>query len=196
MAVTIEATESTKSPAFCRLIADVREVVRNEQDAERVGLAVAELLQPYLGSDDFLSCEQLAPAESDYCQHILHVEPNGIFSIVALVWLPGQSTCIHDHVSWCVVGVHKGEEHETVYAINGDEPERHLVVTGKRVNPAGSVAALVPPGDIHDVANGGNAVAVSLHIYGADIAALRSSIRRRYNLAVRAAEDRVAAVRM
>ncbi len=186
MAVTIEASQTTRSAKFSRLIAGVRAIVRAENDAQRVGLAVANLLQPFLGADDFLSCEQLAPAESDYCQHILHVEPDGSFSIVALVWLPGQSTPIHDHVSWCVVGVHKGEEHETVYHVSGDNGATHLRAAGRRVNPAGSVAALVPPGDIHHVANDGGGVAVSLHIYGADIGALGSSIRRRYNLEVRA----------
>lgn len=187
MAVTVEASRSTKSQAFCRLIEGVRNIVQSEPDAQRVGTAVADLLQPYLGSPDFLSCEQLAPAESDYCQHILHVEPDGSFSIVALVWLPGQSTPIHDHVSWCVVGVHSGQEHETFYTMNGSEPERHLRVAGEHVNPTGTVAALVPPGDIHHVANGGDGLAVSLHIYGADIGVLGSSIRRRYDLEVRAA---------
>ena len=44
-----------------------------------------------------------------YRQHILHVESNDSFSIAALVWRRGQATPVHDHISWCVVGVYKGE---------------------------------------------------------------------------------------
>lgn len=181
------AVSGTVSPRLRRLIAATRAVVQSEGDPARAGLAVAELLRPYLDATDFLTPEQLEPSETCYRQHILHVEPDGSFSIVALVWRPGQSTPIHDHVSWCVVGVHRGEEHETVYQIADPESDPHLVVVGHKVNPAGCCAALVPPGDIHHVANNGNGLAVSLHIYGADIRALGSSIRRRYDLEVRQA---------
>ena len=186
MAVTVQACKTEKTAAFRRLVSDIRAVVQSQRDSSHIGAAVAELLRPYLGSDDFLRCDQLATAECDYCQHILHVEPDGSFSIVALVWLPGQATAIHDHVSWCVVGVHKGEEHETIYTRSGSNGDAHLQLAGEYINPPGSVATCIPPGDIHQVANRGDGVAVSLHIYGADIGVLGSSIRRRYDLEVRA----------
>ncbi|MGI9087818.1 MAG: hypothetical protein ACR2HH_08790 [Chthoniobacterales bacterium] len=175
----------TSSPSLHRLISEVRALVQANQDAKQIGQAVAKILQPYLSCDDFLTPAQLEPDEIKYRQHVLHVEPDGSFSVVALVWLPGQATCIHDHVSWCVVGVHQGEEHETVYQIAGDDADPHLVLAGHSVSPSGSVVALVPPGDIHQVTNNGRTLAVSLHIYGADISLLGSSIRRRYDLAVR-----------
>ena len=52
--------------------------------------------------------------------------------------------------------------------------------------PAGSVAALTPPGDIHLVTNPGPGIAISIHVYGADIRERGTSIRRRYDLEVRA----------
>jgi predicted metal-dependent enzyme (double-stranded beta helix superfamily) len=177
----------THTAAFTRFIEDVRLIVHRDDNAARVGSAVAELLQPLLGREELLNAEQYEADSTRYRQHILHVEPDGSFSIVALVWLPGQATCIHDHVSWCVVGVHAGQENETQYCVADDHADPHLVVCGRTVNPAGSVAALVPPGDIHDVANGGETLAVSLHVYGANIATLGSSIRRRYDLPVRPA---------
>ncbi len=163
----------------------VRRIVQAKGGAQQTGLAVADLLRPCLGSDELLAPGQMAPGGENYRQHILHVEPDGSFSIVSLVWKPGQATPIHDHVSWCVVGVHKGEEHETIYdrIVEGDAA--HLVVAGHAISPVGSVAALVPPGDVHQVENGGQELAVSLHIYGANIAVLGSSIRRRYDLEVR-----------
>ncbi len=171
------------------LIVAVRRVVRTESDAGKVGASVAHLLQPCLGAEDFLRPEQMAPGGEAYRQHILHVEPDGSFSVAALVWLPGQATAIHDHVSWCVVGVHKGQENETVYRLEESERNTHLVMESETVSPIGSVAALVPPGDIHQVENGGSEIAVSLHVYGADIGKLGSSIRRRYDLGVRHAPE-------
>jgi predicted metal-dependent enzyme (double-stranded beta helix superfamily) len=181
----IETATPTTSASLRELIASIRGVVQSTEGAREIGTAVAEVLPRYLGSDDLLTEEQMEPGIGCYRQHVLHVEPDGSFSVVSLVWLPGQSTAIHDHVSWCVVGVHKGEEHETVYQRDGGEADAHLRVTGQTVSRVGSVAALVPPGDIHHVCNGGECMAVSLHIYGADIGKLGSSIRRHYDLDVR-----------
>lgn len=167
------------------LVCSIREVVRSGADDARVAAGVAERLAPYLGTD-FLTPAQREPDPAHYKQHILHVEADGRFSIVALVWLPGQETPIHDHVSWCVVGVHEGQEHETRYrVVEGDDGTPYLVEDGHTINPPGSTAALTPPGDIHKVANRGTSLAISLHVYGADIGKLGSSIRRRYDLEVR-----------
>lgn len=181
-------TASTiQSQALQGLVDSIRDVVCSEPDDAKVATRVAELLSPYLGTNDFLTPAQREPDPTHYKQHILHVEEDGSFSIVALVWLPGQETPIHDHVSWCVVGVHEGYEYETHYRLERDEHENAwLVEDGQTVSPPGATAALTPPGDIHKVTNCGDTLAISLHIYGADIGKLGSSIRRRYDLEVRA----------
>ncbi len=179
-------TSACSTAAFQQLVADIRAVVQSHEAAAEIGPAVAQLLQPRLGRADLLAASELEASETEYRQHVLHVEPDGSFSIVALVWLPGQATPVHDHVSWCVVGVHLGEERETVYERRGGTTDAHLVVRGRSVNPCRSVATLLPPGDIHHVENGGPGVAVSIHVYGADIGVLGSSIRRRYDLPIRA----------
>lgn len=53
------------------------------------------------------------------------------------------------------------------------------------MNEVRTVCALCPPGDIHRVGNEGPGTAVSIHVYGADIARVGSSIRRSYDLEVR-----------
>ena len=53
------------------------------------------------------------------------------------------------------------------------------------LGPPGTVAGLLPPGDIHRVTNCGTDLAVSLHVYGADLSVRRTSIRRVYDLPVR-----------
>lgn len=185
MATATSLSIDKNSAALCELIAAVRRIVRGESDAARTSQAIADLLSPYLQMPDLLTDAQKTPDECAYCRHILHVESDGSFSLVALVWLPGQDTPIHDHVSWCVVGVHQGEEDEISYRLAGDEADRHLLVTGHSVNAIGSAVALTPPGDIHRVRNSCDGVAVSLHVYGADVARLGSSILRRYEHEVR-----------
>ncbi len=173
------------SRALDVLIAATRRVVAAERSARRVSRILAEVLAPFLQLDDLLTPEQHEPDATNYRQHVLHVEPDGSFSIAALIWLPGQATPIHDHVSWCVVGVYKGTERETRYQMRGSGHDAYLVVTGTNLNERGTVDALVPPGDIHSVANASDAVAVSLHVYGVDLCTLGCSIRRNYQLPVR-----------
>lgn len=168
------------------LIPSIRRIVREDGNPRDVGFAVAELLQPYLAEPDLLTNAQLEADPLQYRQHILHVEPDGSFSLGALVWLPGQATPIHDHVSWCVVGVYRGSEFQTKYELRGVEAsDAHLHPVAQSRSLAGTVEAFTPPGDIHEVANGGDALAVSIHVYGADLKALGCSIRRRYDLPIR-----------
>ncbi|MFD4586643.1 cysteine dioxygenase [Streptomyces sp. NPDC058434] len=164
------------------LVAEIRETVNRGLPPEPTAYMVAEKLLPHLGRPDLLTAEQCEGDPGNYRQHVLHAEHDGSFSVVALVWLPGQRTPVHDHVSWCVTGVHRGEEHERRYRLVPRGAAARLVATGDVVNPAGTVAAIAPPGDIHLVRNSGADVALSLHVYGADIARLGTSIRRVYHL--------------
>jgi predicted metal-dependent enzyme (double-stranded beta helix superfamily) len=106
--------------------------------------------------------------------HLLHAEPDGAFSILGLVWRPWQTTRIHDHITWCVVGVLSGIEHEELF-------DEALNPIGTRDNPPGEVSGFAPPGDIHRIRNVGDETAISLHIYGTDITRVGSSARRYYN---------------
>jgi predicted metal-dependent enzyme (double-stranded beta helix superfamily) len=109
----------------------------------------------------------------------LWVEPDGTFSVVAFVARPGQGTGIHDHIAWCVLGIVQGIEDEELFAL---EPGNHaLVSTERRRNRVGDVSAFAPPGDIHRVSAAGPGPAISLHVYGADLSRVGSSVRRYYD---------------
>jgi predicted metal-dependent enzyme (double-stranded beta helix superfamily) len=100
--VVAEAKCTEASVPLREFIAGVRKIVRAGNNRKRVAGAVAELLDAYLQVEDLLKRDQMQPNAEKYRQHVLHVETDGSFSIAALVWLPGQETPIHDHVSWCV----------------------------------------------------------------------------------------------
>lgn len=163
-----------------RLITGIRGALRpGIPECEAAG-AVAACLRGHLPGPDVLTPEQRLGDPERYVQHILHVEPGGAFSVVALVWRPGQTTPIHDHVSWCVVGVLQGTEYEEIFA--ADRTAARLRQVSASVNATGEVCGFAPPGDIHRVRNTGPGVAVSLHVYGANIAELGNSVRRTYDL--------------
>ena len=164
--------------AMTSLVRDLDRAVRSTagDDAATVA-AVAEAVRGHVAAPRLLRPEQRTADRSSYRQHVLHVAPDGAFSVVGLVWLPGQETPIHDHLAWCVVGVHEGLEHETRYTAT---PGGRLDRSGTATAFAGDVSVLLPPGDIHRVRNTGDALAVSIHVYGADLRRSATSIRRVY----------------
>jgi predicted metal-dependent enzyme (double-stranded beta helix superfamily) len=144
--------------------------------------AIAARLESLLAQDGWLAPEHQQPGTDTYRQHLLHVSADRRMSVVALVWRPGQRTPIHDHVAWCVVGVYRGVEQETRYELVRRGGREHVEAVDTIEAHPGHVEALVPPaGDIHSVAAGGSGLTISIHVYGADIERLGSSVYRRYD---------------
>jgi predicted metal-dependent enzyme (double-stranded beta helix superfamily) len=156
----------------------VRDAERSIDDPH----VIAERLQRLLAVDGWLAPEHQRGSREGYRQHLLHVSPSRRLSVVALVWLPGQRTPIHDHVSWCVVGVYRGVERETHFRLVERDGRRRLMPVGAVEARAGHVEALVPPAaNIHAVEAAGDAKTISIHVYGADIERLGTSILRRFD---------------
>jgi len=147
-------------------VADLSRLLDEEPDEARILAEGADLLRDLIAADDWLPDEHAAPDPEYYRQYLLYRDPEARFSIVSFVWGPGQRTPIHDHTVWGLVGVLRGAEIVENYDRHGG-----LRLTGSDRLEAGDVEALSPvTGDIHRVSNGaGNAVSVSIHVYGADI---------------------------
>ncbi len=159
--------------------------MRQRGDWDQTTRRVSRALGRHLPGPEILTAAERAGDPAAYQSHLLHAEPDGSFSVVGLVWRPGQITPIHDHVTWCVIGVLQGAEYEELFALR--EGGTVLEEVGTNAGAPGDVSGFAPPGDIHRVRNRGTAVAISLHVYGADISRLGSSVRRIYDLPVRTA---------
>ena len=170
------------APGLTALATAVRAAVAERTNWADTAQLVASALERHLPSPSILTAEQRTGGPETYRSEVLHSEPDGSFSIVALVWRPGQVTPIHDHVTWCVFGVIQGVEWEELFEL--DEQGTHLLEAGYRVNETGEVSGFAPPGDIHRVRNAGDVTAISIHIYGTDVARIGSSVRRYYDLPV------------
>jgi predicted metal-dependent enzyme (double-stranded beta helix superfamily) len=161
----------------------IRTDLRPSREAGLTAERVSLLVQAYAPTPCLLSPQQRQGSPDRVASHLLHAEHD--FSMVALVWRPGQRTRIHDHLCWCVVYVVQGTEQETRYRDDGDI----LVETERMQNPVGSVSALAPPGDIHSIRNDSDRTAISLHVYGIDLRVAGSSARRVYDLPVRIPQE-------
>lgn len=164
------------------LVTAVRAAVARPADWRGTASHVADALREHMPPPALLtpasSPARPAPSPGTAC-----VEPDGSFSMVAIVWQPGARTRVHDHVTWCVFGVLTGVEYEDLYTLSEDGTA--LIEAGSNRAPAGDVSGFAPPGDIHRVRNISDSVAVSLHIYGTDLNRIGSSARRYYDLPVR-----------
>ena len=167
-------TQARPAIELSELLDGVRTAVAARASWSDTAQLVAEQLRRHLPSPDVLSAEQRLGSPDGYRSHTLHVEPGGSFSITALVWRPGQVTRIHDHLTWCVFGVIQGVEHEELF-------DSDLNLVGRSDNHVGDVSGFAPPGDIHRVHNTGSTTAISIHVYGTDVARMGSSVRRYYD---------------
>ena len=149
------------------LIAGVRSAVDGHADWARTAELVAGQLRRHLPALRHL-------ADEPHTRR-LHIEPDGTFSVLALVWQPGQVTRIHDHVTWCAFGVVHGIEREELF-------DEDLNPVGVNVNHPGDVSGFAPPGDIHRLHNVTDETAVSIHVYGTDVSRIGSSVRRYYDV--------------
>jgi 3-mercaptopropionate dioxygenase len=167
-------TQTPPATELATLVHGVRTAVTGHSGWSEAAQLVAEQLRRHLPTPDLLTAAQRAGSPDNYRGHTLYVEPDGSFSIVALVWRPGQLTRIHDHVTWCVFGVIQGVEHEELF-------DADLNLVGRSENQVGHVSGFAPPGDIHRVHNTSETTAISIHIYGTDVTRIGSSARRYYD---------------
>jgi predicted metal-dependent enzyme (double-stranded beta helix superfamily) len=134
------------------------------------------LLAALVAHDDWLPDALAQPHPERYQQYLLHADALGRFSVVSFVWGPGQSTPIHDHTVWGLIGMLRGAEDAQAYA---QAPDGRWAPHGAplRLQP-GDVEAVSPAiGDVHRVSNAlPGATSISIHVYGANIGAVQRSV--------------------
>lgn len=154
-----------------RFVDGMAAVLDRETDEARVLAEGRVLLAALIARDDWLPDTHAAPDPARYRQYLLHRDSAGRFSVVSFVWGPGQSTPVHDHTVWGLVGVLRGAEVAESYVRDG----AGLRATGSERLERGAIDAVSPTiGDLHKVSNGlADRASVSIHVYGADIGTVR-----------------------
>ena len=136
------------------------------------------LLRQLVAHDDWLPDDYAQPHPERYQQFLLHADSAQRFSVVSFVWGPGQRTPIHDHTVWGLIGVLRGAEQAQSFAW---QQETLQPVGQPDLLQAGQVEAVSPNSsalhDVHQVSNAfDDRVSISIHVYGANIGAVRRSV--------------------
>ena len=156
-------------------VREMTRIVERHRDEPAILAAARPALAQLLTDDAWLPDEFAKPDPARYCQYLLHCDPHERFSVVSFVWEPGHRTPIHNHTVWGLVGVLRGAERCEPYERRGDrwQPQGTAVV-----NRPGDIEMVSPDlGDVHVVSNAlPDKTTVSIHVYGANIGAVRRSV--------------------
>lgn len=139
----------------------------------RLDRTVAAILRDYVGEPDLLAGVACPPSGERYARHLLHAGQG--FSVLAVVWRPGQMSSVHGHQTWCALGVNRGSLTESLFGLN----QTGLRLIGCKQHHPGLVNHS-PAGDeaIHRIANLGTEIAVSIHAYGVAFDRLGEGVNR------------------
>lgn len=165
---------SPNLPRLRAFVTKVAELVDATSDEARLLHVGGALLGDLVSHDDWLPDAYAAANPERYTQHLLHCDSAQRFSLVSFVWGPGQATPVHDHTVWGLVGVLRGAELSQRYERG---PQGLAPVGAVHRLSVGEVEAVSPTvGDIHRVTNAyDDRVSISIHLYGANIGAVRRS---------------------
>ncbi len=155
-------------PAF---IAAMDELTERTTDPQTCVAFVQHALAHLLSTSPCLTPEQTAPTAASYARHLLYRHPQDRYVMVAMVWLPGQGTPIHDHGGvWCVEGVYQGRMRVTQYDVVQLDAQHVRATPVEQIDAGlGSVGALIPPYEYHTIDNTSPETAITIHVYGANL---------------------------
>jgi predicted metal-dependent enzyme (double-stranded beta helix superfamily) len=166
---------ASSAPTYdlAHFIRDVEALLDRHPSVPMTIKEVSSLLGRLVHDTRWLPAEYRSPIQDSYARYILHRDRTNRFVVLSLVWLPGQSTPIHDHSTWGVMGLVENELEEVGYERLDDgsrENYAELRETKGRMVGAGSVSYVLPPyEEIHRIGNPTNRPSLSLHVYGRDL---------------------------
>ncbi len=95
-----------------RFIEQVDYIVKKEEDEVLITTEVAKVMKELLANNYTLPKKFTVPNKEKYVLFPLFVSADEAFSIASAVWDVGQTTPIHDHGTWGVIGIVQGTEYE------------------------------------------------------------------------------------
>ncbi|MBI3925420.1 MAG: DNA alkylation repair protein [Armatimonadetes bacterium] len=154
------------------MLEDLKGSLRGVASARQAVDTASSILIRYTRDPLSLPERLTRPAGECYARHLVYRDPEDGFTVVAMVWGPGQRTPVHDHAgTWCVEGCVVGRLEITNYQLleelGGDRVRmtpRETVEVGK-----GAVGRLIPPLEHHAISNPFPDPAVTLHVYGDEL---------------------------
>lgn len=150
---------------------DVDRTVRGYHSESDILLHLKPVLEKLVSSTGSVPAKAFTPRKDRFAMNLIQMPEDEAYSIIGGVWHPGQTTPIHDHLTWALIGVYGGEEREALFRRTDDGTNPKLAKiqqVSERVNKKGHVTVLGHSG-IHRVDNISLKPTFSVHIYGRDI---------------------------
>lgn len=148
-----------------------------EGEPERKAHRVVAALQTAAADPGLLAAGQYAACADSYARHVLCADPQGRFTVVALVWITGQFSPVHAHDAWCAYAVRHGDLIETLFRFDPTTGQAVPLRTEIRRVGYGCFARSGFE-QIHRLGNACLEPAISVHVYGVDSTRVCSHVNR------------------
>jgi predicted metal-dependent enzyme (double-stranded beta helix superfamily) len=142
---------------------------------------VAALARAAANADLFTPAQRI-PSPACYARYVVYGDPAGRFTILSLVWMPGQFSPPHAHQTWCAYAVCDNTLTETEYAFD------HATLKALPLRTVERRAGYCTFGEagldqIHRLGNAGVLPAVSLRVYGVESGRIGTHVNRKVDAA-------------
>jgi predicted metal-dependent enzyme (double-stranded beta helix superfamily) len=94
---------------------DVDTCVRKCPNESEVLRQIKPPLEKFIRNPGSVPSEAFTPRKDRFAMNLIHMPRDEMFSVIGGVWHPGQTTPIHDHLTWTLIGVYDGEEREALF---------------------------------------------------------------------------------
>ena len=152
-----------------QFVLDATRIVSEYSLESEIISAIKIPLAQLIERDDWLPDAFAKPHPQYYQQYLLYCDPQERFSVQSFVWGPGQSTPIHNHTVWGLVGVLRGAELCQRYQRDArGVVSKHGPSVMLKAKEIDAVSPAI--GDLHTVANAlTDRPSISIHVYGKNI---------------------------
>ena len=146
----------------------------------RIRQALNRSLTPSLVPVVSAALLNLPRAEYTYTRQVLHADPKGRFTVVAIIWPARQFSPVHSHYTWCAYRVLSGVLTETHYAWDAAAGHAYPFNSIARISGQSACghAGLEMIHRLGNAAHDDAEPAVSLHVYGIDSERVASHVNR------------------
>ena len=153
--------------------------------ADEMGARIVQAMRTAAATPNFLSDGLRAPRAGCYARHTIAADPAGRFTLLSIVWGPGQFSPAHAHDTWCAYAVAENALTETLYEYDADSGK--ALAAGAPVQREPGYACFAPAGleQIHRLGNASGVGAISLHAYGVEGSRVGTHVNRLMDVAER-----------
>jgi len=159
--------ERSQTYRLYRFLTEVEDILATTPYSQDRLKAIHPLVRQLLTDSAWLQYEiQLPDPDRGWSVTRLYDEPNFPLTVQTVVWLPGQTSPIHNHATWGVVALVSGQEKNTFWQRTPSDhhPDQISRVGDLMLNPGDTISLM--PNAIHCVEAMGNEPTITFNLYG------------------------------